>query len=76
MIPEGLKNKKPPSVILKVNNKKYLIKFNMIKVNMKKLVEACVNVNAYIDFLGDSYTLASYEIHPWNYCGYRSMARQ
>jgi hypothetical protein len=37
-------------------------------------IEACVN--SYIDFLGDSYTLARYEVHPWNYCGYRTMARQ
>jgi len=37
-------------------------------------IEACVN--SYIDLLGDSYTLASYEVRPWNYCGYRTMARQ
>jgi hypothetical protein len=36
-------------------------------------IEACVN--SYIDFLGDSYTLASYEVNPWNYCGYRTMDR-
>ena len=36
-------------------------------------IEACVD--AYIDFLGDSYTLASYEVRPWNYCGYRTMAQ-
>lgn len=36
-------------------------------------IEACVNF--YIDILGDSYTLASYEVHPWNYCGYRTTAR-
>jgi len=36
-------------------------------------IEACVN--AYIDFLGDSYTLASYKVNPWNYCGYRTIAR-
>jgi len=36
-------------------------------------IEACVN--AYIDFLGDSYTLASYEVNPWNYCGYRTIDR-
>ena len=32
-------------------------------------IEACVN--SYIDFLGDPYTLASYEVNPWNYCSYR-----
>jgi len=37
-------------------------------------IEACVN--AYIDFLGDSYALASYEVNPWNYCGYRTMTRR
>ena len=37
-------------------------------------IEACVN--SYIDFLGDPYTLASYEVNPWNYCGYRAVARQ
>jgi hypothetical protein len=37
-------------------------------------IEACVN--SYIDFLGDSYALASYEVNPWNYCGYRTTARQ
>jgi hypothetical protein len=36
-------------------------------------IEACVN--SYIDFLGDPYTLASYEVNPWNYCGYRAMTR-
>ncbi|GAI97733.1 unnamed protein product [marine sediment metagenome] len=36
-------------------------------------IEACVN--SYIDFLGDSYALASYEVNSWNYCGYRSKAR-
>jgi len=36
-------------------------------------IEACVN--AYIDFLGDSCTLASYEVNPWNYCGYRTIYR-
>jgi len=36
-------------------------------------IEACVD--AYMDFLGDSYALASYEVNPWNYCGYRAMAR-
>jgi len=36
-------------------------------------IEACVN--AYIDFLGDSYTLASYEVNPWNYWGYRTTGR-
>ena len=37
-------------------------------------IEACVN--SYIDFLGDSYTLASYEVNPWNYSSYRTIARQ
>jgi len=37
-------------------------------------IEACVN--SYIDFLGDPYTLASYEVNPWNYCGYKPTARQ
>jgi hypothetical protein len=37
-------------------------------------IEACVN--SYIDFLGDSYTLASYKVNPWNYCGYRTIDRQ
>ena len=36
-------------------------------------IKACVN--AYIDFLGDSYTLTSYEVNPWNYCGYRTIGR-
>jgi hypothetical protein len=36
-------------------------------------IEACVN--SYIEFLGDPYTLASYEVNPWNYCGYRNMDR-
>jgi len=36
-------------------------------------IEACVD--CYVAFLGDSYTLESYEVNPWNYCGYRSMAR-
>ena len=36
-------------------------------------IEACVN--SYMEFLGDSYTLASYEVNPWNYCGYRSIDR-
>jgi len=37
-------------------------------------IEACVN--SYIDFLGDSYDLTSYEVNPWNYCGYRTIDRQ
>jgi len=37
-------------------------------------IEACVD--AYMDFLGDSYTLASYEVNPWNYYGYRTIDRQ
>lgn len=37
-------------------------------------IEACVN--SYIEFLGDPYTLASYEVNPWNYCGYRTIDRQ
>jgi len=36
-------------------------------------IETCVD--CYVEFLGDSYTLASYEVNPWNYCGYRIMAR-
>ncbi len=36
-------------------------------------IEACVN--SYVEFLGDAYTLASYEVHPWNYCGYRTIDR-
>ena len=36
-------------------------------------IEACVD--CYIDFLGGAYTLASYDVHPWNYCGYRTTAR-
>ena len=36
-------------------------------------IEACVN--SYMEFLGDAYTLASYEVHPWNYCGYRAIGR-
>lgn len=36
-------------------------------------IEACVN--AYINFLGGSYTLASYEVNPWNYCGYRAITQ-
>jgi hypothetical protein len=36
-------------------------------------IEACVN--SYIEFLEDPYTLANYEVHPWNYCGYRATGR-
>ena len=36
-------------------------------------IEACVN--SYVEFLGDSYTLASYEVNPWNYCGYKAIDR-
>ena len=36
-------------------------------------IEACVN--SYVEFLGDTYTLASYEVNPWNYCGYRTTGR-
>ena len=36
-------------------------------------IEACVN--SYMEFLGDPYTLARYEVHPWNYCGYRAIGR-
>jgi hypothetical protein len=37
-------------------------------------IKACVD--SYIDFLGAAYTLESYEVNPWNYCGYRTTARQ
>ncbi len=37
-------------------------------------IEACVDL--YMSWWEDVYTLASYEVHPWNYCGYRTMARQ
>ena len=36
-------------------------------------IEACVN--SYMEFLGDAYTLARYEVHPWNYFSYRTIAR-
>jgi len=36
-------------------------------------IKACVD--CYVAFLGDSYTLASYEVNPWNYCGYRTIER-
>jgi len=32
-------------------------------------------VDCYIELLGDAYTLASYEVNPWNYCGYRTIDR-
>ena len=37
-------------------------------------IEACVN--SYIEFLGDPYTLASYEVNPWNYCYCRAIVQQ
>jgi len=37
-------------------------------------IKSCVNF--YIEFLGDSYTLASYKVNSWNYCGYRTIDRQ
>ena len=37
-------------------------------------IEDCVDL--YMGWWGDTYTLASYEVHPWNYCGYRTIARQ
>ena len=38
MIPEGLIfNKEPPIGIFKINKKKYLINYNTVKVNTKKL---------------------------------------
>jgi len=36
-------------------------------------IKACVD--CYVAFLGDTYTLTSYEVNPWNYCSYRTMAR-
>ena len=36
-------------------------------------IKACVD--CYVAFLGDPYTLASYEVNPWNYCGYRTIDR-
>jgi hypothetical protein len=36
-------------------------------------IEACVD--CYMGFWGDTYTLASYEVHPWNYCYYRTIAQ-
>jgi len=36
-------------------------------------IEACVN--SYVEFLGDTYTLASYKVNSWNYCGYRTTGR-
>ena len=37
-------------------------------------IEACVDL--YMSWWGNTYTLASYEVHPWNYCGYRAKDRQ
>lgn len=37
-------------------------------------IEACVDL--YMSWWENTYTLASYEVHPWNYCGYRTRARQ
>ena len=37
-------------------------------------IEACVDL--YMSWWGDAYTLANYEVHPWNYCGYRAKDRQ
>ena len=36
-------------------------------------IEACADL--YMGWWGDAYTLARYEVHSWNYCGYRNMAR-
>ena len=36
-------------------------------------IEACVN--CYMEFWGNTYTLASYEVNPWNYCSYKTIAR-
>jgi len=36
-------------------------------------IEACVN--AYMEWWEDTYTLESYEVNPWNYCGYRTADR-
>ena len=36
-------------------------------------IEACVE--SYVDCLGDPYILASYEVNPWNYCGYKAIDR-
>ena len=36
-------------------------------------IETCVNL--YTEFLGYPYTSVSYEVNPWNYCGYRTMAQ-
>jgi len=47
--------------------------FNSVSTALDS-IEACVE--SYVDFLGDSYTLASYEVHPWNYCGYRTITQQ
>jgi len=36
-------------------------------------IEACVN--SYMEWLEDTYILESYEVNPWNYCGYRTTDR-
>jgi len=36
-------------------------------------IEDCVDL--YIGWWGDTYTLESYEVNPWNYCGYRAIDR-
>ena len=36
-------------------------------------IKACVD--CYVEFLGDAYTLASYEVNPWNYFSYGTIAR-
>ena len=36
-------------------------------------IETCVNL--YMEWWEGVYTLASYEVNPWNYCGYRSKAQ-
>jgi len=36
-------------------------------------IEACVDL--YMSWWENTYTLESYEVNPWNYCGYRSKDR-
>ena len=36
-------------------------------------IEACVNL--YMEWWEDTYILESYEVNPWNYCGYRTADR-
>jgi len=37
-------------------------------------IEACVDL--YMSWWENIHTLASYEVNPWNYCSYRTIARQ